>query len=149
MGSIKEQLFKYIEDQKSTNRNIFTLYHCKNWSFEFIMTNKGNKKMYHLICYPNKKTKNTIIFKNFGWNEGTWVFINEGRQEFKWYFKNIVNDDPVEKSSASFPNNKDLKNVESILNDYLNNGKSLKNLDDAKIKVPSKTTIDEIVNKLN
>ena len=69
MKTINSFISESIE-QINEGKN-FTLQDCKGWKFSFISIKdkwalKGDPKMkFHLVCIPDDKTKDIVVFRNF------------------------------------------------------------------------------------
>ena len=89
-----ENITNYINEQLITEAKGFTLKDCPGWSFSFIKSKNrwsapGEPKMrFSLVCTPNDKTKDIVVFQNFAYYHGGY---DQGHySERKFYLETIT-----------------------------------------------------------
>ena len=71
-----QNLNDYISEQLITEGKGFSLSGCPGWTFSWIGTKnrwamKGEPKMkYSLVCTPDDKDKDIVVFRDFAWYHG-------------------------------------------------------------------------------
>ena len=128
MKDIANYIFESLEIINESKN--FTLSKCPGWSFSWISTKnqyamKGDPKMsYHLVCTPNDKTKDIVVFRDFACYKGGYDQGHASSRKF--YLVTITsgergNGDGIERECEPFDYDLDLD--AEHLNCYLNGKK--------------------------
>ncbi|WP_296865279.1 hypothetical protein [uncultured Methanobrevibacter sp.] len=154
------KLFEEYIDELSVNEAKITFSQCPDWSFQWIAVkdrwaSKGDAKYsYTLVCIPNDKEKEIVVFPNYAWYTGGY---DQGYASTRKYYLNTicggggVNGHGREKETV--PYSFDLESDIEDLNNYLNTGKyystsGTEKLDKIKRTYPHNTKISEIKQQL-
>ena len=134
---------------------------CKGWSFGWIKikdrwAHRLDPKMkYSLVCYPDDKSQDIVVFRNYAWY--TLGYDQGHASAQKFYLNTIIgggrgNGHGISKEEE--PYDGDLINDADTLSDYLNKGKTYsehtdERLEKAKITFPPKTKLSEIKSRIS
>ena len=127
---MKDIITKINESIEQVNEAKITYKKCPGWSFDWVSTKdrwamKGDPKMsYHLMCIPDDKTKDIVVFRDFAWYTGGY---DQGHaSSYQFYLNTLVGGGRGNGHGRSVecePMEWDLEDEIEHVNCYLNNKK--------------------------